>query len=198
MSSSDSVLLTELTSLLDTKGASYRHLKHKALLRSDMLARRHGVKPEQVAKTSVIMKKLGRQSFKYYLAVIPGNCWLNLETIDRLEPGLFSMFAPVPIWENLTGCPRGTCPPFALHPELNEVLLDPALLRYDEIVFFSGSYTESISIQTDLYLEIAQPRIVSICADELRPWNALKDDWKVGPLTKTHAASPTQGQSTTA
>jgi Ala-tRNA(Pro) deacylase len=66
------------------------------------------------------------------------------------------MFAPAEKARQLTGCEMGAVPPFAFDPDLT-LVLDPALLEHEELVFNAGRLDRSIFIQKDDYLKIAKP-----------------------------------------
>ena len=61
----------------------------------------------------------------------------------------------------LTACVFGAIPPFSFHPDL-ALVADPLLFeRFDEIAFNAGLLEKSVIMDTQDYLRIARPELVT-------------------------------------
>ena len=71
-----------------------------------------------------------------------------------------SLASPAEV-EQLTACVFGAIPPFSFHPSLR-LIADPLLFtRFDEIAFNAGRLEKSVILNTEDYLRIAQPELVT-------------------------------------
>lgn len=61
----------------------------------------------------------------------------------------------------MTACVFGAIPPFSFHPDL-ALVADPLLFeRFDEIAFNAGLLEKSVIMDTQDYLRIARPELVT-------------------------------------
>ncbi len=181
-----------LIALLDKNGAKYRLIDHAPEGRTDVVSGMRGNKLEQAAKCIVMMVKLGKKETKYVLAVIPGDAKLDMNGIKAMLGGTYASFATPEIAEKLAGSVIGTVLPFSFTPEL-ELIVDPLLLKHDEIYFNAARLDKSMALNVKDYEKLAKPRIESIAkydsAGAAAPTKgavptAAKDEPKVDDLYK--------------
>ncbi|MFD6888485.1 YbaK/EbsC family protein [Streptomyces sp. NPDC059957] len=148
---------SRLIDLLADGAADYRLLRHAPEGRTDLASSIRGHRLEQAAKCLVIRVALGRKRRRYVIAVVPGHCRVDLEAVRSEYGGTEASFAVRSVAEDLTGCVSGSIMPLSFDPSV-EVLVDPALLEYEEIFFNAGRLDESVALRTDSYLALVRPR----------------------------------------
>ena len=158
-------IYNRICALFNQHNASYRVIEHEPEGKTEIISQLRGNSLSQAAKALVIMVKIGKKERRYYLAVVPGNCRVNLEAVKQLCHGSYVMFASEETAQSLTHCVMGAVPPFSFHQELH-LVVDPMLLENDEIVFNAGLLEKSIFVKKDFYREIAQPQISHIATKE--------------------------------
>ena len=151
----------KLISLLDERGAAYRVISHEPEGVTEAVSRLRGHDPRQAAKCIVVMIKVGKKVTRYAAAVLPGDKRVDFARLRALFSGTYAGFASRDVAEELAGTPVGTIPPFSFDERL-ELLLDPELLQHPEIFFNAGRLDRTISLLTDDYMSIADPRVESI------------------------------------
>ncbi len=151
----------QLLALLAKNGATYRLIDHEPEGRTDVISKIRGNDLAQAAKCIVMMIKLGKKETKYVLAVIPGDAKLDMNGIKAMLGGTYASFATPEIAEKLAGSVVGTVLPFSFNPEL-ELIVDPSLLKHDEIYFNAAKLDQSMVLKTADYKKIANPRVESI------------------------------------
>ena len=107
------------------------------------------------------MVKLTKKDKKYILAVVPGDAKVNLNAIKGLFKGIYVSFATPEIAEKLAGSVSGTILPFSFNPEL-ELIVDPSLLKNDEIFFNAARLDRSIALKTNDYIKLSKPHTENI------------------------------------
>ncbi len=109
------------------------------------------------------MVKIGKKVTKYILAVVPGDARVDLNAVKALLGGTYVAFASPDIAERLAGSVAGTVLPFAFNPEL-ELVVDPGLLKNEELYFNAARLDRSMALKTSDYLALSQPRVEPIAA----------------------------------
>jgi Ala-tRNA(Pro) deacylase len=150
-----------LVALLDSRRVAYRVLRHVAEGRSDRIAAIRGNRLEQGAKAMVVRLKTGDGDSSHCLAVLPGDRRIDLGRLGATCEARSARLAPLDVAEELTGCVAGAIPPFSFSEAL-PLIVDPALLENEEIVFNAGRLDRSIRLSTRTYVEVAAPRIAPI------------------------------------
>jgi Ala-tRNA(Pro) deacylase len=150
----------QLINLFNRNGARFRVMDHVAEGRTDLASRIRGNTLAQAAKAMVLRVKRSKNDDRFFLAVVPGNCKVDMKAIKSLAGG-DAMFARPQIAEELTGCVLGSVPPVSFHPELT-VLFDERLLQEDELVFNSGRLDKSIFINREDFLISTSPELAKI------------------------------------
>ncbi len=111
--------------------------------------------------------KIGKKITKYILAVVPGNAKVDLQAVKALMKGTYVAFASSDIAERLAGSVAGTILPFSFNPEL-ELVVDPSLLKSDELFFNAARLDRSLALKTSDYVALAKPRLGRIAGSEDR------------------------------
>jgi Ala-tRNA(Pro) deacylase len=148
---------TRLITLLDEQGATYRLIDHAPEGRTELVSEMRGNTLEQAAKCIILMVKLGKKVTRYVLTVVPGDARVSLSAVKAMMQGTYVSFASTEIAERLAGSISGTVLPFSFHPDLS-VVVDPSLLKNDEIYFNAARLDRSMALKTSDYVEIAKPR----------------------------------------
>jgi Ala-tRNA(Pro) deacylase len=149
---------TRLIALLDGAAARYRLIPHLPQGRTDLASRLRGHRLEQAAKCLVIRVGLGKKHRRYVLAVVPGDRRADLDRVRDLYDGTDAAFAARAVAERLAGSVSGSITPFSFDPGL-ELLVDPDLLRHEEIFFNAAGLDRSVALDTEDYVRLAEPRI---------------------------------------
>lgn len=157
----DNETYTKLIELLNQHKAQYRLIDHEPEGRTEIVSPMRGNKVSQAAKCIVIMVKIGKKVTKYVLAVVAGDAKVNLNAIKALFQGTYISFATPEIAEKLAGSVSGTILPFSFNPEL-ELIVDPELLKNDELFFNAARLDRSMALRTSDYTELAKPRLERI------------------------------------
>ncbi len=108
-----------------------------------------------------MMVKIGKKTTKYILGVIPGDTRVDLNAVKALLQGTYISFASSDVAEKLAGSVAGTILPFSFNPEL-ELIVDPLLLKNDEIYFNAARLDRSMVLNTNDYMTLSKPRIEQI------------------------------------
>lgn len=154
-------LYPKLIALLDEAGARYRVVEHAPEGQTELVSQMRGNLLSQAVKSLVVLVKIGKKESRYYLVNIPGDRRADLNAVKALCAGTHVMFAPAEKARALTGCEMGAVPPFSFDPSLT-LVLDPALLEHEELVFNAGRLDRSIFIHKDDYLKIAKPMLAQV------------------------------------
>ena len=152
---------TKLIEVLDQHNAQYRLIDHEPEGRTEIVSPMRGNNVSQAAKCIVVMVKVGKKITKYVLAVVPGDAKVDLNAIKSLFNGTYISFATPEIAEKLAGSVSGTILPFSFNPEL-ELVVDPELLKNEEIFFNAARLDRSMALKTTDYTELAKPRLERI------------------------------------
>lgn len=146
----------KLISLLNEAGARHRVIEHAPEGRTEIVSQMRGNLLSQAVKSMVVLVKVGKKESRYFLVNIPGDRRVDLNAVKALCNGTHVLFAPAEKARTLTGCDMGAVPPFSFDANLT-LLLDPALLVHEEVVFNAGRLDRSVFIHTQDYLAIARP-----------------------------------------
>src|SRR3989338_8468210 len=155
---------SKLIAVLDGHKAHYRLIDHAPEGRTEIVSPLRGNKLSQAAKCIVIMVKIGKKITKYVLGVVPGDARIDLNAIKELFHGTYISFATPEIAERLAGSVASTILPFSFNPEM-ELIVDPELLKNDEIYFNAARLDRSMALKTSDYTTLAKPRLEHIAKD---------------------------------
>ncbi len=140
---------------LDEAGAVYATQHHEATITSEDASRVRGVSMHAGAKALVLR---GKKTDAHFLFVMPADLRFDAKKAKALlgEP---VTFAAEP--EAVTGCVRGSVPPFGSVVGL-KTYCDARLAENEDIHFNAGSLTDSVTMKYSDYLRIERPEIVDI------------------------------------
>ncbi|MGH2515280.1 MAG: YbaK/EbsC family protein, partial [Ktedonobacterales bacterium] len=93
----------------------------------------------------------------------PGDARVDLQAVKMLMGATYVAFASPDIAERLAGSGPGTILPFSFNPEL-ELIVDPSLLKNDEMYFNAARLDRSLALKTSDYVAAAAPRQERIAA----------------------------------
>ncbi len=155
---------TQLIEFLDKHNAQYRLIDHPAEGRTEIVSPMRGNKVSQAAKCIVIMVKVGKKETKYVLGVVSGDARIDLNAVKELFHGTYISFATPEIAERLAGSVAGTILPFSFNSEM-ELIVDPSLLKNDEIYFNAARLDRSMALKTNDYVTLAKPHLEHIAKD---------------------------------
>lgn len=150
-----------LLQLLESQQARFRVIEHPPEGRSDLVAEIRGTAPGQGAKAMLCKSKDGAGELA--LVILSGDRKLDFKKVaEALGIKKATLASPEEAMA-ATGNVIGAIPPFA-EPGMR-LLVDPALVEtYGEIAFNAGRLDRSMVLNTEDYLRIAQPTLVSVCS----------------------------------
>jgi len=152
----------KIIQLLQSHHIQFRECRHEAEGRCEAISKIRGNELHQAMKALVIMARLNKKDRKYYLAVLPADQSIDMNTIKNYSGALDGvMLAPPDRAKMLTGCEMGAVPPFTFHQDLH-LLADPTIKENSEIVFNAGVLDCSIFMSVDDYIKVANPTFVEI------------------------------------
>ncbi len=155
----------KLIAFLDKHHASYRLIDHEQEGRTEIVSGMRGNVLAAAAKCIVMMIKKGKKEKKYVLGVVPGDAKMDLNAVKQLFGGSYASFADQNIAEELSGCVAGTILPFTFNSEL-ELIVDPQLLKHEEIFFNAARLDQSLALKTSDYVKMTKPRLEEIALYE--------------------------------
>ncbi len=170
----------KLIELLDKNKAKYRLIEHSPEGRTEIVSPMRGNKLSQAAKCIVVTIRTEKGS-RHILAVVPGDAKVDLNLLKILFKGTYASFADLEIAEKLAGSVSGTILPFSFNPEL-ELIVDPSLLKNEEIFFNAARLDRSLALSTSDYQKLAKPRLEKIAAYSEDTISNLKREHKDEPF----------------
>ncbi|WVJ07134.1 YbaK/prolyl-tRNA synthetase associated domain-containing protein [Enterobacter hormaechei] len=153
-----------LISLLTEQEARFRVVAHEAVGKCEAVSEIRGTDLRQGAK-ALVCKVKGNGVKKHILAILAADRQADRQADLSLLASHFggikaSLASPAEV-DALTGCVFGAIPPFSFHPDLT-LVADPLLFeRFDEIAFNAGLLEKSVIMDTQDYLRIARPELVT-------------------------------------
>lgn len=150
----------QLLQLLDDSAARYRITHHAKAGKCAEVSSLRGTLLGQGAK-ALVCKVKGNGVSQHVLAVLSAEQQADLGKIAlAFSAKKASLASPAEV-DALTGCVFGAIPPFSFHSQLT-LIADPSLFsQYSEIAFNAASLEKSIILNSEDYLRIARPRLVS-------------------------------------
>jgi Ala-tRNA(Pro) deacylase len=146
-----------LIDLLHHADADYELIDHEPTGTTEVVSQLRGHPLEQAAKCLLLMVKLDRKSRQHVLAVVPGDCSVDLRAIAAIYDARYVGFCDTETAEQLAKAVSGTVLPFAVDPSVN-LVVDPAVLTQPRLYFNAARLDRSVSLATTDYARIAQPR----------------------------------------
>lgn len=150
----------QLITLLTQKGARFRVMEHDAVGKCEAVSEIRGTELGQGAK-ALVCKVKGNGVKKHVLAILAADLQADLSQLASHFGGIKASLASPAEVDTLTACVFGAIPPFSFHPDL-ALVADPLLFeRFDEIAFNAGLLEKSVIMDTQDYLRIARPDLVT-------------------------------------
>lgn len=170
-----------LIALLDKNNANYRLIDHAPEGRTEIVSPMRGNKLSQAAKCMVLAVNVSKTETKYVLGVIPGDRQIDFNALKTLMHASYVSFAPQEIAEKLSQSVVGTVLPFSFDPKL-ELIVDPTLLKNDELFFNAARLDRSVALKTNDYVTIVKPRLADIAKSLGVHEKIIKTDVKLATL----------------
>lgn len=149
-----------LLDVLTAQQARFRVMEHEAIGKCEAVSEIRGTALGQGAK-ALVCKVKGNGVKQHVLAILAADQQADLSRLASHLGGLKASLASPAEVDSLTACVFGAIPPFSFHPSL-KLVADPLLFeRFDEIAFNAGLLEKSIVMDTQDYLRIAQPELVT-------------------------------------
>ena len=150
----------QLLQLLNDNEARYRVMHHARAGKCAEVSSLRGTLLGQGAK-ALVCKVKGNGVNQHVLAVLSAGQQADLRKIAlAFSAKKASLASPAEV-ETLTRCLFGAIPPFSFHSQLT-LIADPFLFsQFSEIAFNAASLEKSIILNSEDYLRIARPRLVS-------------------------------------
>ena len=150
----------QLITLLTQQGARVRVMEHDAVGKCEAVSEIRGTDLGQGAK-ALVCKVKGNGVKKHVLAILAADLQADLSQLASHFGGIKASLASPAEVDTLTACVFGAIPPFSFHPDL-ALVADPLLFeRFDEIAFNAGLLEKSVIMDTQDYLRIARPELVT-------------------------------------
>lgn len=150
----------QLITLLTEQGARFRVMEHETVGKCEAVSEIRGTDLRQGAK-ALVCKVKGNGVKKHVLAILAADLQADLSQLASHFGGLKASLASPAEVDALTACVFGAIPPFSFHPDL-ALVADPLLFeRFDEIAFNAGLLEKSVIMDTQDYLRIARPELVT-------------------------------------
>ena len=150
----------QLITLLTGQGARFRVMEHEAVGKCEAVSEIRGTDLRQGAK-ALVCKVKGNGVKKHVMAILAADLQADLSKLASHFGGLKASLASPAEVDTLTACVFGAIPPFSFHPDLT-LVADPLLFeRFDEIAFNAGLLEKSVIMDTQDYLRIARPELVT-------------------------------------
>lgn len=158
-------IFEQIQHLLDENNVEYKLSKHEAVTTSENAAKIRGVELKTGAKAMVAKSK-----GDYFLFVLPADRRINWRLVKNVIGKNDISLASTEDAEEVTGCKRGSVPPFGNILNL-ETYYDEALMENEFLNFNPGSLTHSIQMKCTDLLKLVNPKMVSITDDDPKPSN---------------------------
>ncbi|BAQ76874.1 prolyl-tRNA synthetase [Pseudomonas sp. Os17] len=149
-----------LVNLMDSHQARYRVILHPAEGQSARVAEIRGTEPGQGAKA--MLCSLKGTSDVYGLVILSGDQKLDMKKVGAALGGKKAQLVPAELARELTGCVIGAIPPLSFDPRIALIVDPPLIERYAEIAFNAGRLDASMVLDTQDYLRIARPLLLSV------------------------------------
>ena len=140
--------------LLEDSGIAFRLIDHPPTRTAQEAAKVAGSKPEEVAKSLVLMADK-----KPVLVIVIGNRRIEFKTLKKLKEIKDLRLASPEEVISYTGCPIGSVPPFGQFFNL-PIIIDSAIKVMDEVVFSPGTDVQSVRMKARDFLRILQGEIL--------------------------------------
>ncbi len=140
--------------LLKKSGAPFRLIDHSPTRTAQEAAKVAGSKPEEVAKSLVLMADK-----KPILVIVAGDRKIDFKKLKKLKKIKdLRMASPDEVISH-TGCSIGSVPPFGELMGLS-VIIDATIKEMDEVVFSPGTNVQSVRMKAKDFLKTLQGEVL--------------------------------------
>lgn len=154
------MLRNNVTRMLDSRKIPYQAFELPAeKLGAVETAQQLGVPAEIVFKTIVVLREKGG---KAVLAVIPGNCSVDLKALAAFLGEKKLKIPTLREAETLTGLQAGGISPLALLNRGFQIVLDSAALKYPEIHLSGGQRGLNLCLSVKSIIELTRAQTATI------------------------------------
>ncbi len=146
--------MMNVTEFLVERKVQFALIRHREAHDAQRLAATIHVSGREVAKT-VLLKADG--GFRYVVAVLPANNFVDLELASKLLGGSkLELASELEISKHCPDCELGALPPFGSQYDM-KTIVDLSLAEDDEIVFEGNTHSEAIRMRFEDFRQIEQP-----------------------------------------
>lgn len=150
-----------LITLLNQHQADYKLIDHDPVGATEAVSALRGHPLAHAAKCILLLVKIDRHTRKHVLAVVPGDRSVDLNAIKTMYGARYAGFCDPVTAQTLAHSVPGSILPFPMDPEV-ELVTDTAVVQQPRLYFNAARLDRSVSLNTDDYARIAQPRIRNI------------------------------------
>lgn len=153
--------MSQVTEHLTAQGVAHQVLHHPPADTARDEAAALGIDAHLVAKTVLLDVRTG-----HAFAVIPADCRLDLRLVrEALDSRHVQLATEDELKRDYPEFEPGALPPLGalVHTPL---IVDPAIVAQEEVVFAAGTKDESVKMRTEDLLKSAMYRVAPICQDE--------------------------------
>jgi Ala-tRNA(Pro) deacylase len=156
-------VVSKIVTLLQTHQVWFETFEHQPVRTSEEAAQiRDGYTLHQGAKALLVRVKISNADKKFMMLVIPGDFRFEVAKVKALFAAKDIRFATEAEVDELTGGVQpGGVPPFGNLFGL-EVIVDPAVLKNDKIIFNAGDRRFSVGMNSSDYQQLVKPRVETI------------------------------------
>lgn len=146
----------KLLEYLDQNDSTYQVSRHVPVFTAQQMAAAEHISGMNVAKPVVI-----KAEDMFYMCVLPACCKIDLNVLQRhLGVDQVDLATESEMADIFPECPIGAEPPFGgLYGLLT--FMDTRLADDEYIIFQSGTHEDSVQMDTQEFIKLAQPRILS-------------------------------------
>ena len=153
-------MLDTIEEYLQETGTPFTHTKHRLAYTAREVARAEQLSPHTLAKTVVTHDERG-----YALAVIPGDCLVDLYELRRaLNRAEMRLATETEIARLFPDCELGAMPPLGNLRGL-PVYVDATLASQDVIAFNAGTHRDSLHLRYIDFAKLVQPEVLQFARE---------------------------------
>jgi Ala-tRNA(Pro) deacylase len=152
--------MSVVTEHLERAGVKYEVLRHEPTATAEAEAHVLRISEDDVVKTVVLDLRTG-----HAFAVLPASCRIDLDKVRAaIDSRHVELASEDEIASDYPEFELGAVPPLGAMVR-TPLIVDPAVLDHDEVVFAGGSQDESIRMRTSDLFASAMMRVADICGD---------------------------------
>lgn len=150
-------MLQKLLAYLNENGVEYTHHSHPTAYTAREVASLEHVSAHEVAKVVVFFSENG-----YGMAVLPGDCMLDLENLrNSLGVSRLRLATESELSDLFPECELGAMPPFGNLCNL-PIFVDNSLAGEEMIAFNAGTHRDVIYMKYKDFERLAKPKIMGL------------------------------------